>query len=198
MTQLSKEERDRRRRAAIDAWGMRNPEKVKEAKRRWLEKNKEIRNALRREKRAIARLKRQELQRKWEAENQDLVVARSRENSAKRKRDLLANTLRFHYGLTLAEFQSMRERQHGQCAICGTSEDKNTRGYRLFVDHDHKRGVIRNLLCGTCNSAIGFLNEDVDLLMKMAKYLDAFESIPASSYRWDERCRAARSRITDD
>ena len=198
MTELTHEERKRRQAAAAAAWAMRNPDKVKEAKRRWLEKNRDARNVTRREKRAVARHKRLEEQRKWEAENQDLVAARVRERAFKRKEDLLANQLRFHYRLSLGEFKSMREDQNGRCAICGIPADKNTRGYRLFVDHDHKTGVIRNLLCNRCNSGIGFLNEDVHLLTKMARYLDDFDSIPASSGQWDERCRAARGGVTDD
>lgn len=53
-------------------------------------------------------------------------------------------------GVTDAEYAAMLARQGGGCAICGTTP--KTR--RLNVDHDHRTGAVRGLLCHRCNRAL--------------------------------------------
>lgn len=74
------------------------------------------------------------------------------------------------YGLTLGQYNKMLEGQNHSCAICGAKEG-NARCKHLFVDHDHKTGKIRGLLCGPCNSAIGLLREKPLLLDNIKNYL---------------------------
>lgn len=50
------------------------------------------------------------------------------------------------YGLSKAEYAAVLEAQGGLCAIC-----KGARPYRLAVDHNHKTGEVRGLLCKRCN-----------------------------------------------
>lgn len=73
------------------------------------------------------------------------------------------------YGITLEDYNVMLKQQDHCCAICGVHEDDCT--VRLSVDHCHKTGVIRKLLCRNCNVSMGLLNEDVHLLQKMIEYL---------------------------
>jgi len=54
------------------------------------------------------------------------------------------------YGLTLTDYDGMLTRQDGLCAICRKPPKK----IRLAVDHDHKTGKVRGLLCGFCNHYI--------------------------------------------
>jgi hypothetical protein len=70
------------------------------------------------------------------------------------------------YGITLAEYEAMLAAQDGKCAICAEQPDS-----RLHVDHDHASGMIRQLLCGRCNAAIGGARDDPDLLRAMITYL---------------------------
>ncbi len=81
--------------------------------------------------------------------------------------------LKKNYGLSLAEYNAMSERQGHKCAICGQPEGMTIRGkvVRLAVDHDHSTGAIRGLLCSTCNTAIGLLKESPDLFAKALQYL---------------------------
>lgn len=62
----------------------------------------------------------------------------------------------------------MLEAQDGGCAICG----RPPKNQRLSVDHDHKTGLVRGLLCWTCNHRVlGNVRDNVELLMKAAAYL---------------------------
>ena len=76
------------------------------------------------------------------------------------------------YGITLEQYNEMVEVQGGRCAICnkippGTSHISR----RLAVDHDHVTGTVRGLLCSTCNTTIGMIDDSPGLLDKMRRYL---------------------------
>lgn len=75
------------------------------------------------------------------------------------------------YGLTAEAYEAMLAAQGGVCAICGGVDAK---GRRLSVDHDHESGVVRALLCGGCNVALGFMRDDPTLLRAAADYLERF------------------------
>lgn len=62
--------------------------------------------------------------------------------------------------------------QNGVCAICNQI---NINGRKLSVDHNHKTGKFRGLLCLKCNLAIGYLQEDVSLFEKSIEYLKKYQ-----------------------
>lgn len=68
------------------------------------------------------------------------------------------------YGLTLEDYSTMLANQNGVCAICKCERPKGCRmkGSNLFVDHDHKTGRVRGLLCAPCNTHISTLDEYKD------------------------------------
>ena len=71
------------------------------------------------------------------------------------------------YGLTLEQYNQMFVSQNGKCKICNESQEK-----RLCVDHCHKTGKVRGLLCSNCNFGIAFLKDDPNLLLSAIKYLN--------------------------
>lgn len=76
--------------------------------------------------------------------------------------------LKLKYGITHKEYDEMLEKQNGVCAICG---DPSRKPYGLHVDHNHDTGKIRKLLCGRCNTALGFTRESVKILEAMIAYI---------------------------
>lgn len=61
------------------------------------------------------------------------------------------------YGISVEEYDKMLEFQDGKCAIC----HKPPKNKRLAVDHDHKTGIIRGLLCSMCNQSLhGRITQD--------------------------------------
>jgi hypothetical protein len=85
-----------------------------------------------------------------------------------------SRSLRGSFGISLDDYVIMLNRQNGKCAICGQAEThkRNGRVKALAVDHDHKSGKIRGLLCSDCNTGIGKLKDDQKILRKAADYLD--------------------------
>lgn len=74
------------------------------------------------------------------------------------------------YGITEEQLFNMRINQDFSCAICGKDEDDMERG--LSKDHDHITGKVRGLLCQNCNSALGMLKENVNILKSAIRYLE--------------------------
>lgn len=83
------------------------------------------------------------------------------------------------YGLTLEAYRALLEVQQNLCAICGKPETQPTKygdGTRaLSVDHDHKNGQVRGLLCTWCNVRLGMMNDDIELFEKMINYLKKWQ-----------------------
>jgi hypothetical protein len=61
----------------------------------------------------------------------------------------------------------MLKLQSGKCKLCFI--DIKTKSY---VDHNHKTGKIRGLLCNGCNAGIGMLKEDINVLNRAIEYLE--------------------------
>jgi hypothetical protein len=83
------------------------------------------------------------------------------------------------FGLSLDEYNAILEDQGGVCAICGDAETKMWKGRlcNLAVDHDHKTGRVRGLLCSNCNRGIGLLQDDIERLQAAINYLKEDNSV---------------------
>jgi hypothetical protein len=71
------------------------------------------------------------------------------------------------YGISVEEYDDMLESQGGGCYICGIGPV----GRALDIDHDHRTGKVRGLLCSNHNRALGLLGDDPDLLLAAHTYL---------------------------
>jgi hypothetical protein len=91
------------------------------------------------------------------------VTLRNKQNRAARHWDgdvalmMRDQTLRRKYGVSVAQYDEMLAKQGGGCAICRVAGDhpRNRGNGALHVDHDHKTGRVRGILCATCNTALG-------------------------------------------
>lgn len=84
--------------------------------------------------------------------------------------------LRRDYGITHAQYEWILAGQGGVCAICRKPETKiggrhGKTPLRLAVDHDHRTGLVRELLCADCNRALGCLGEDIEIAKRLLAYL---------------------------
>lgn len=70
-------------------------------------------------------------------------------------------------GLPFVSYETIAERHGEFCGICSAPP----KGRRLHIDHSHKSGAVRGLLCGRCNMVLGRLEDDPALFDKAAAYL---------------------------
>jgi|SRR6266576_983073 len=72
--------------------------------------------------------------------------------------------LKAEYGITPEQYQVLYEVQRGRCRICKCRKE-------LVVDHDHKTGRVRGLLCNGCNVGIGRLGDTAFVAYRAYLYL---------------------------
>lgn len=85
-----------------------------------------------------------------------------------------ATDIKRHYGLTIEQYNEMLKVQSNCCALCPRQHDPSKKRGRLYVDHDHKTGKVRALLCGAHNSMLGYAEDQVEILQKAIDYLKRF------------------------
>ena len=81
-----------------------------------------------------------------------------------------SENLKSRYGITEEDYELMSANQNNCCAICKQKSEIN-----LSVDHCHKTGIVRGLLCRNCNLALGYLKDDTNRIESAIKYLDEFK-----------------------
>jgi len=82
------------------------------------------------------------------------------------------SVLRAKYGITKEEYDALLADQSGVCYICGGKSGKK----RLAVDHDHKTGEVRGLLCKRCNRMLGYYRDESNTFARAALYLRTIPS----------------------
>lgn len=134
-----------------------NPGKLKENQRRYYLKNKAKIN---------------ERHRRLRRENPAKIKEWNNAYREKLKKDpdaysrlIKQQNLRNKYKISYDEYQNMKTNQGGLCAIGGCGRPSKD------VDHCHETHVVRGLLCGPCNRAIGLLDENIDRLHGIIRYL---------------------------
>ena len=131
------------------------------------------------------RAERLEYGRKWSAERPEYMRAAARKSYQKHRerkqreareryqanpekgREQRLKTLYKHaYGLTTPAYQELVERHPGVCAICSRPERRKIRGRvtRLSIDHCHKSGRVRGLVCSSCNTLIAMVEATADAI----------------------------------
>jgi hypothetical protein len=112
--------------------------------------------------------------RRWQQENPQRVretraayIADGRKSENDRR-----SYLKRKFGITPEQYAEMLAAQGGVCALCSRPPRNDI---SLHVDHDHRTGAIRKLLCFRCNNALGDLYDDPELLRAAADYLDAHD-----------------------
>lgn len=87
--------------------------------------------------------------------------------------------LKFLYGLTQAEYESMWRSQGGKCAICAC--DLSSSKVKPMIDHCHSTNIVRGLLCSKCNFGLGCFSDNGDHLQAAIDYLLHWKSMEGSA-----------------
>ena len=111
----------------------------------------------------------------WAETHSNADSAKYQREWRQRNPDLAKNSdLKRCYKITLATYETMLDTQGGKCAICKGPErtrDKDGGPRRMPVDHDHKTGKVRGLLCTHCNRALGMFKDNIEILKAAVDYV---------------------------
>lgn len=126
-----------------------NREQMRDSMRAWREKNGDKHRAKAME---------------YHYKNRDALLAKQRAKRKENAAEINARRRDKKFGLAPGAYQAMLLSQDGCCAVCGEKR-------KLVVDHNHKTGAVRALLCSPCNTAIGLLKEDPTRFHSAVQYL---------------------------
>ena len=87
--------------------------------------------------------------------------------------------LKKKYGISFDDYENLFRLQGGVCAVCNRPETMSIgrKITNLSVDHDHKTGKVRGLLCFACNTALGQLGESIDRIRSLAAYVEKHQEV---------------------
>lgn len=107
---------------------------------------------------------------KWKKNNSNKIKIYHNKWYEKNLSKIRNRILKRDYGITLEQYYSIFQKQSSCCAICNRSQSEFEKV--LCVDHNHKTGEVRGLLCDLCNKAIGLFQDQIDRLRNAIKYLE--------------------------
>ncbi len=139
----------------------------KEYMREWVRKNKNRVKEYRDKTADNRNARRRELYAQDEQRRKDACRA-ANEYRLKHPEQRRNQELNKMYGITRLEYNAMIDLQGNRCAICG---NELTVIRQIHVDHDHKTGKVRGILCGQCNMAIGKFHDNTNILQRAINYL---------------------------
>lgn len=149
---LTKEQKINNKRKLARTWYLRNREKSIEYAKKYNKDNPE---------KVLLAVK------KWQLKNEERDKKNKR-NWNKRNMDKRVNYRLKKYGISLEDYNLIFKKQNGVCNICFKANKNN---HRLNVDHCHKTGKVRGLLCGKCNTALGLLKDKPEIIMAAFNYI---------------------------
>jgi hypothetical protein len=120
-----------------------------------------------------------EYNKKYYQENKEEIKKNSIENEIGKKYYALnkvkmnkqgrVNRLKKYFGITVEQYNFILDKQNGCCNMCKKHHSEFKRA--LAVDHDHSTGLIRGLLCHSCNRGLGYLHDNIDTLINGIEHL---------------------------
>ena len=145
----------------MKAWKQANRPHVRAEAREWRRKNEATPEG-----RARARAN----EKSYRARHPEKTRAKNARNNKLYFPNIRNSNLKKLYGITQADYERMFEKQGGCCAICKAPDPGGKKRF-LSVDHNHKTGKVRALLCDDCNVGLGRLRDDPELLRAALTYL---------------------------
>lgn len=102
----------------------------------------------------------------WSAANPEKLKAQRTAYCASNSEKIQAGVRMTRYGMSPEAFQLMLLQQKNACGIC-----KEIFSNTPHVDHDHKTGEVRGLLCARCNRLLGCAKDSLEILESAKEYL---------------------------
>ena len=147
------------------SWRERNKQILKAKLAEWKEKNKDHLKEYNRKRMADpkVRARKKETTKKWIEANREHITRQTREYKFNKK-----------YGINVDRYLLMIKQQGNICVCCEKKFEsvfKEAGKRSPCIDHCHKSGEIRQLLCSNCNTALGLVKESKKTLNNMLNYI---------------------------
>lgn len=113
---------------------------------------------------------RKEYKKRYFQENKDRIRERKKKPSKEKSAEY---NMRWHYGVEIEDFNRVLLEQNGLCAICSIKLDRSNRSTVPSIDHDHRDGSFRGILCHRCNVSLGLMDENPETLRSAIRYLES-------------------------
>lgn len=111
----------------------------------------------------------------WREKDREAYNRNMREWKANNRDKITRYKWKMRYGITPEHYNEMWAAQNGKCAICGNEEtarhNTSKKVLKLAVDHCHKTGKVRGLLCQDCNRGIAKFKENAETLIRAREYV---------------------------
>lgn len=107
---------------------------------------------------------------KYYATHREEKIAYAKAKRAANPREWVKSHLKRLYGTDVETVERLIEAQGNKCAICKVSFVREKKALKPHIDHDHRTGIVRGILCSGCNVALGHL-EKPGFLNTALKYL---------------------------
>ncbi len=105
--------------------------------------------------------------------NKDKIKTRCKKWYQQNSEKVWRQRLIYKYGITSEWYEQTLNEQNQCCAICGAKAFER----RMAVDHCHKKGNLRGILCANCNVLLGLAGDDIELLEQAVNYLKRFQRV---------------------
>ena len=109
----------------------------------------------------------------WGKNNKSRINKKHREKYKSDPRWGKNRHLKVQYGINIDQYEKMLVDQNFSCSICNIHQSELK--FSMAVDHDHKTGEVRSLLCSPCNTLLGLAKENIDVLLKSIEYIKKFK-----------------------
>lgn len=107
---------------------------------------------------------------RWKEKREERLKAH-KERSSKNKGKIRGYALYRKFKITHQDYLNMLANQNGKCKICNSASTGDKNKKHFLVDHCHKTGKIRGLLCRPCNQGLGAFKDSIESIIKAGMYL---------------------------
>lgn len=151
----------------------------KEQDKKYRDENKEHSREVAREyyKKNVEKFK--EKKRDYYRRNKRKVIEGRKKYNREHRKEILDYNRKRKYGLDNVKYDIILKKQNGVCAIClkpETYKHQSGKIKELAVDHNHKTGEVRGLLCSRCNITLGLVDDNLEILNVAIDYLKSFKN----------------------
>ena len=107
---------------------------------------------------------------RWYKKHRIRVIAERLEWAKRNPEKMVERHRKGKYGLTNERWEALFDSQGRACALCGSTEPGNKKGWQ--VDHCHATDRVRGIVCQPCNHALGHYERRIlPMLDKVQQYL---------------------------